>query len=178
MKNLINSLVAGLGLFIAVAAHAANVAPLGLELGVASIEQVKARLGNSPVENTGINAYSNGPMLEGNGNGLDIEGLQKILFIFDSKNKLAGVVMTMADHHFDEVYQYLASKYPVNTRQIPHVGDRYVRMRQGASLVEISDPHMSFEMEVRYLTNTFQATFKQRSAEEEKQRRQTQSNKF
>ena len=178
MKNVIQSLVAALGIFIATGAHAANVSPLGLEIGVASIEQVKTRLGGSSVAQTGINAYSDGPMLESDGNGLDIDGLDKILFIFDNNNKLAGVVMTMADHRFNEVYQFLASKYAVQTKQIPHVGNRYVRMNQGASLVEISDPHMSFEMEVRYLSNTLLAAFKKRSVEEDKQRRHKQSNKF
>jgi hypothetical protein len=178
MKNLINSLIAAVGLFIAVSVQAANVAPLGLEVGVASIEQVKTRLGNSSVAQTGINAYSDGLMLESDGDGLEIEGLQKILFIFDNKNKLAGVVMTMNKHRFDEIYQFLSSKYKVSSKKIPFVGDSYVRFNQGASMVEISSPHMSFEMEVRYLTNTLLAAFKKRSAEEDKQRRQTQSNNF
>jgi hypothetical protein len=178
MKHRIISLIAATSFFLATSAHAANVAPLGLEVGIASLEQVKARVGNSHLAQTGINAYSDGPMLESNGEGLDIEGLQKILFIFDAKNKLAGVVMTMADHRFDDVYQFLAGKYQVKTKQIPFVGDRYVRLAQGASLVEISDPHMSFEMEVRYLTNGLQAAFKTRSTAENQQKRTTQSNKF
>jgi hypothetical protein len=178
MKNLITRLAATLGLFIAVATQAANVAPLGLELGVAGIEQVTTRLGDNPPRQMGINAYSDGPMLESDGNGLDIEGLEKILFIFDNKNKLAGVVMTLSKHRFDDVYQFLSKKHTVKTRQIPFVGDRYVRMNQGASLVELSAPHMSFEMEARYLTNQLMAAFTKRSAEEEQQKRQTQSSKF
>ena len=178
MKHRIASYLAALGLLIAVGAHAANVAPLGLEVGIASIEQVKARVGNSHLAQTGINAYSDGPMLESDGEGLDIEGLEKILFIFDAKNKLAGVVMTMADHRFNDVYQFLAGKYQVKSKQIPYVGDRYVRLVQGASLVEISDPHMSFEMEVRYLTNGLQAAYTNRSTAQNAQKRTTQSNKF
>ncbi len=66
-------------------AQAANVAPLGLELGVATLDQVKNKLAATRLEPNGTNAYSDGPMLKSDGAGLEIEGLHEIVFIFDAK---------------------------------------------------------------------------------------------
>lgn len=178
MKHTLAILIATLGFNAAQSALAANAAPLGLELGVASLDQVQARLSATRLTPTGINAWSDGPMFESDGAGLDIDGLRRITFIFDKGNRLAGVVMTMADHRFDEVFQHLAGKYRLQSKQIPFVGDRYARFSQDASIVEIEDPHLSFEMEVRYLTNDLVKTFRQRRAAQEAQRKQTQGAKF
>lgn len=178
MKHTLALLIATLGLNMAQSALAANAAPLGLELGVASLDQVKTRLSATRLTPAGINAYSDGPMFESDGAGLDIEGLQRITFIFDKGNRLAGVVMTMAEHRFDDVYRFLAGKYRLQSKHIPFVGNRYARFSQDASIVEVEDPHLSFEMEVRYLTTELEKTFKQRRAAQEAQRKQTQGAKF
>lgn len=178
MKRMLAILIATLGVNTAQSALAANAAPLGLELGVASLDQVKTRLSATRLTPAGINAWSDGPMFESDGAGLDIDGLQRITFIFDKGNRLAGVVMTMADTRFDEVFQHLSGKYRLQSKQIPFVGDRYARFSQEASIIEIEDPHLSFEMEVRYLTNELVNAFKQRRATQEAQRKQRQRANF
>jgi len=70
-------------LFISFPALAANPAPLGLELGVATFAQVKQALNTKTrLTDAGTNAYSSGKMLKGDGTGLEIEGLSEITLIF------------------------------------------------------------------------------------------------
>lgn len=178
MKLTLLRFLFALVLFFAGSASAANVAPLGLELGVATQDQVRRALSTSQLEDIGINAYSDGVMLKSDGANLGIEGLNTITFIFDDKKRLAGVLMNMGKHKFDEVHGHLAKKYRVRDKNIPFVGNSYVRYSQGASIVELDAPHLSFEMEVRYLTNELVSRFKSRSQENEKRRKATQSEKF
>lgn len=154
---------------------AGNAAPLGMELGVATLAQVKQSLGGrTPLEDGGINKFSGGSMLKGNGAGLEVEGLKEIVFIFDKSEKLAGVLMTMPKHDFKRTLDMLAGKYKVIQKNVPFVGNSFAKLRQGDSIIELEAPHLSFDMSLRYLSNQLVADFKKQSAAEAaaKQRKQ------
>ncbi|GAB1394618.1 hypothetical protein MASR1M60_27820 [Rhodocyclaceae bacterium] len=172
---------------VAVAHHAMaapNAAPLGVEIGVATLEQVKKDIGGrTRLSDAGTNVYSEGPMFKGDGTGLEIDGLSEILFIFDKANKLAGVVMTlpkggMGSENVRKVMGMLGEKYKTVQKNIPHVGNAYGKFKQGASVVEVDAPHMSFTMEVRYLSDAFLASFNQRSQQERTEKQQKQKSQF
>lgn len=165
-------------------ALAANPTPLGLELGVATLAQAKQTLGGKTrLGDAGINAYSDGKMLKGDGAGLDVEGLSEITLIFDKSDKLAAVLMTlpkqegMGDMHnsvFTKTLNTLSGKYKLVEKRVPFVGNSYAKFRQGDSIVELDAPHLSFNMSLRYLTNELQAAFNRQSEAEKsaKQRKQ------
>lgn len=172
-------------LFVAHQAVAAsNAVPLGVEIGVATLEQVKKDIGGrTRLSDAGTNAYSEGPMLKGDGVGLEIDGLSEIVFIFDKTNKLAGVLMTlpkggMGSENVRKVMGMLGEKYKTVQKNIPHVGNAYGRFKQGASTVEVDAPHMSFTMEVRYLSDALLASFNQRSQQERTEKQQKQKSQF
>lgn len=166
------------------ATAAPTAAPLGVEIGAATLEQVKRDIGGrTRLSDVGINAYSEGPMLKGDGSGLEIDGLSEILFIFDKANKLAGVVMTlpkggMGSENVRKVMGMLGEKYKTLQKNIPHVGNAYGKFKQGASIIEVDAPHMSFTMEVRYLSEAFLASFNQRSQQERAEKQQRQKSQF
>lgn len=163
---------------------APSAAPLGVEIGVATLEQVKKDIGGrTRLSDAGTNAYSEGLMLKGDGAGLEIDGLSEILFIFDKANKLAGVVMTLpkggvGSENVRKVMGMLGEKYKTVQKNIPHVGNAYGRFKQGTSTIEVDAPHMSFEMEVRYLSDAFLASFNQRSQQERAEKQQKQKSQF
>jgi hypothetical protein len=160
-------------------AWGANVAPLGLEVGVADYAAVKAKLsGQTRLKDAGINKWTQGPMLEGDGEGLDIDGLQKITFIFGQDKKLDGVIMTLDKGRLREVTAALRQKYKTVRENIPFVGDATALYRQGDSIVRIEAPHLSFSMEVLYLTDRLHEAFNKGSAAEEAERRRRQAEKF
>lgn len=90
---------------------AQNAAPLGVEVGYANMAGVKEKLGSvTTLQEQGINQFSDGPMLASNGEGLGVDGMTHVLFIFDKKNVLAGVVMTLPKGP-KNVFAKLSTKY-------------------------------------------------------------------
>lgn len=161
-----------------------NPAPFGQELGAATYAQVKSSLGaQSSLTDAGINAYSGGKMLKGNGEGLGFEGLSAITLIFDKSDHLAAVLMTlpkgeMGNGNFKKVLAMLKGKYKVVTEQVPFVGNCYARLKQGNSIVELDAPHMSFTMELRYLTQDLLAVFNAQASQDKANKDKAQSNRL
>jgi hypothetical protein len=156
----------------------ANAAPLGMEIGVATYAQVKERIGKlTALEETGTNKYSGGQMLAGKGQGLEVEGLKDITFIFDRAGSLQGVLMTL-EKSFRATYEKLRKKYKVTSQRIPFVGDAEARFAAGDSVIVLDAPHMSFEMTLSYLSQTFLASFQARAASDRAKREQAQRDKL
>ena len=156
-----------------------NAAPLGLEIGYANLDGVKAHLGSvTRLQDQGTNEYSGGAVLVSDGAGTGVEGLSNLLLIFDKQNILVGVVMTVPKNP-KEVLGQLASKYKtVDNRIDTFMNKGYARLQKGDSLIEIDAPHLSFQMEIRYLTKKLMADYLQRSKDNEKQKKQEQTNKL
>lgn len=156
-----------------------NAAPLGLEIGFANLAGVKNKLGGiTGLEGAGTNEYSGGPMLCSSGEGLGVDGLSQLLLIFDKDNVLVGVVMTLPKAPKD-VLQKLSEKYQVVDNRIDaFMNNGYARLGKGGSLIEIDAPHLSFTMEVRYLTQKLMADYQQKSAAANAKQRQEQVNKL
>jgi hypothetical protein len=141
-----------------------NAAPLGLEIGYANLASVKEKIGRiTKLDDAGINQYSGGPMLISDGKGLDVDGLSSVSFIFDNNQILAGVVMKLPKNA-KETFATLAKKYKPAENKIDSFMDYgYARLSKGDSFIEVDAPHLSFEMEVRYLTKKLMASFKQQT---------------
>lgn len=165
MKKL--GLFFGLSLMTAVAV--AEPAPFGLEMGKATVDDLKAKYS---AELTGVNKYSLGPMYQLRPGQLGVSGLQKATAIFDSGNKLVAVLTEMPKSKFDQMHQALSSKYRVVSKQIPFVGNKKVVMEDGETEITLDAPHMSFEMEMNYINKSFYESFRRISEEEKRQKRQ------
>ncbi|MDH2918107.1 MAG: hypothetical protein PXX73_02785 [Sideroxydans sp.] len=158
---------------------AANAAPLGLELGVATYTQVKQQVGGkTSLSDEGINKYSGGKMLQGNGDGLGIDGLSEITFIFDVSDKLAAVLMTLPKDSFAKTLSALSGKYKLLEKQVPFVGNASAKLQQGESVIELNAPHMSFAMSVHYLTKSLKQVFTQQASREFTAQEKQQADKF
>lgn len=155
--------------------NTSSVAPLGFAVGKVTLKEVnKAVPGSAKLNNEGTNRYSRGPMLKALGKGFDIEGLQDVWFVFDEREVLVAVQMTMAKGGFDRVYQNLAGKYRLVRKDIPFVGDKYARFQQGDIVIELEAPHMKFTMTVTYQATGFekQANAAVRQENTKKQKRE------
>lgn len=158
---------------------ARNAAPLGLEVGYATLAGVRAELGRlTTLEDQGTNQYTNGTMLGSNGEGLNVDGLTSLTLIFDKNEVLAGVLMTLPKN-VKETYSQLSKKYHKVENKIDNfMGYGYVRLEQGDTWVELDAQHLSFTMELRYLTKALMADFKQQSAADNAKKKQEQANKL
>jgi len=163
----------------ATGAHAAptNAAPFGMEVGVATLKQVKEEIGaTSGLVEVGINKFTEGPMYKTDGAGIDVEGVNSVLFIFDTKQVLAGVIVEMPKDP-SGVYKTLSSKYKVISNKIDKfMNNGYAQLRKGGSIIEISAPHMSFSMEVRYVTDALMKSFNQTTQTEKAETQRKKAN--
>lgn len=149
--------------------------PFGLSVGNTSLSEARAQLSNQTrIEDAGTNKWSNGPMLKSSGAGLGLNGLQEALFIFTSDNTLVGVVLTLHKNRYADIKRMLSEQYPLISDQAPFVGNQLATYRQDDVTIEASAPHMSFQMEVRYLHRTLMEAFNQGSQQQqqEQQRRE------
>jgi hypothetical protein len=170
--------------FIANNLYAANVAPLGFELNVATFAQVKKELEKSTtLVDKGINKFSGGRMLTSDGHGIGIDGLSEITFIFDKSDRLSGVLMSLPkggidNDNFKQKLAMLNAKYKLIEKRMPFVGDSYAKFRLGDSIVEMSAPHMSFDMTLNYLSNQLISDFTTQSEKERLENTKRQRNKL
>lgn len=159
-------------------ARAANPAPLGLEIGVATQAEVRAKLAKlTTLEPRGRNKWSGGSMLGGDGAGLGIDGLEKITFVFDEREVLQGTLMTL-HKNFQPAYESLRKKYKLVDKRIPFVGDAWAKFSQGSGAIILNAPHLSFEMTLEYLSNPLLARFNDESARERARHTREQDEKL
>ncbi len=109
--------------------------------------------GKTSLSDAGANKFSGGRMLQSDGDGLGIEGLSQVTFIFDRTDKLVG-------------------------SEVPFVGNASAKLKQGDSVIELNAPHMSFTMEVLYLTNGLKQAFQQQSSNERAAKEKKQADMF
>ena len=106
-----------------------------------------------------------------------LDGLSKdVVFIFNQDESLAGVSMSFDKQKFDELNAQLKKKYKkVIKSVIPFVGNKLVKYKDGNSVVELNAPHLSFEMELTYLSDDFIKTMNNQLQQQEKAKKQQES---
>lgn len=155
-----------------------NASPFGVEVGVATLSEVQKKIGSQTrFQQTGVNKYSGGKMYEANGSGLNVEGVDMIAFIFDPAEVLAGVLVSMPKDP-KSLAKTFSGKYQVVSNRIDNfMNYGYAQFQKGDTVIEINAPHLSFEMEVRYITKKLMKAFLQQSDAESaaKQKRKADS---
>ena len=152
---------------------------LGFEMGVTTSEQVKATLSTrTRVEDMGLNRFSGGPALRTDGAAYEIETLSKVIYIFDDRKRLAGVLMTMNKTRYEAVHQFLAAKYKLLSETRPFVGNQRSRFKAADTTIDMDAPHLGFELEVRYLNDDLLKRYNAQTQLEAEAKRKQESGKF
>lgn len=150
----------------------ADPAPLGLEIGKATIEEAKKAY---RTEYSGINQYSLGSMLKVSGDQTGISGASEATLIFNLQEKLVAVLLDLPKHRFDSLYDALSRKYRVTSREIPFVGNKKVVMRDGHTEISLNAPHMSFDMRLNYIEDGFYQSYREQKNSEERAKKQREA---
>ena len=154
-----------------VSAAGNNAAPFGVELGVATMTQVKATLGaDVKMTDAGPNKFTGGPMLDVLGPDLNVDGVQGARFVFDKSNVLAGVIVVM-DKDPNGVVKSLGAKYKLKKNNInKFMNNGSATFEKGDSVILLDAPHMSFTMENDDLTKSMHALYNRTTADEAAQK--------
>jgi hypothetical protein len=155
----------------------ANPSPLGLEIGVATLKDAKQSLGSKmPLKEMGKNRYSHGPMLEGPGEKTEIQNLNNFTLIFDEQEKLNAVVMNFPKNELKPILASLKKKYKIQREQVPFVGNASARLTAADTVIDVDAPHLSFNMQVLYMSNKFlKMATNQSAAEDQAAKKKTEN---
>lgn len=136
-----------------------NPAPFGLEIGKATLKDLKAA-GHSII-------YSDKSLWDGmiykvDTTSLGLEGLQEASFIFNDQEILQAVLLVMNKDHFSFMLNSLSEKYKLVRKDIPFVGNRQARFSKGHCVIDMDSPHLSFSFEIAYMTKEFEEIYKKK----------------
>lgn len=117
-------------------------------------------------------------MLVSDGQGLGVEGLTKLVAIFDKTKTLVAVVMTMPKN-VNSTYSKLSEKYKTVSNNIDlFMGNGSAKLEKGDSWVMIEAPHLSFQMDVMYATKGFMADVERDNEDSRAKKEQEQKSKL
>ena len=109
---------------------------------------------------------------------IDFEGLSEVATIFSADGKLVAVLATLPKDKFDYLNQVLSGKYKMINEQIPFVGNKSATYRDGGAEITLQAPHMSFEMSMNYINDDLMRALKQKSENEQRQKRQSEASQL
>jgi len=141
-----------------------NVAPFGLELDKTTMKDLESRYDILKK----IKRKDNVTLIEISPRLLSLKGLQEASFFFDDRDVLQAVILTMNKSNFNEMYGILSEKYKLTEKNIPFVGDKFASFSQEDCSIFLEAPHLSFNLLVTYVTNTFFKKFQGQQRAQEK----------
>lgn len=167
-------LMAALLMFLPLAA-VADPAPFGLEIGKTTVKEMTSKYGVTP---NGVNKYSNGPMFKINVAELNFSGLKEATAIFSTDGVLLAILTTLPKSKFDYLLDALDDKYKLVSKKIPFVGNKKAKLIDGNTEITLSAPHMSFDMEMNYISKELWRTYKQQSSAEKEKKRKNEASQL
>jgi hypothetical protein len=152
----------------------ADPAPFGLEIGKASLNDIKKKYS---IQHTGKNKYTGGDMYSLNPDELGIEGLRSVTAILNKGHKLVAILTTFPKSKFKFLFNTMRQKrYKLTKKHIPFVGDTSAEFRHGRTIVILNSPHLSFQMDLDYIDyNTYKAFINAQRKEAQQKKKAEQS---
>jgi len=149
--------------------HAADIAPLGFVLEKTTyLEALKAQ---PALKDIGVNKFSQGKMLNADGEHWSLKGLNNVTLIFNKNDRLTAVLMNLNKSRFDALLSHLSEKYQSTYKNIPFVGNKQVTFLHDGIEIDVVAPHLSFEMSVTYGTAAFNSAYRSLTRKEAETRR-------
>lgn len=167
----------GIALALSLLSTAAFADPtiFGMELGKMTETELKAKYN---VSSNGTNKYSNGNMYSIPTSSINFSGLKEVTAIFDTNSKLVAVLTTVPKNKFDYLHQTLGGKYKLVSKNIPFVGNKSVKYRDGTTDITLEAPHMSFDMSMNYIRDDLMQAFNSQSQAEARKKQANEASQL
>lgn len=146
----------------------AEPSPFGLEINKITYDEVKQKYSGKDV---GFNKYTGGKMFDINRSNIDIEGIKSIRAIFNENDVLLGIIATFGKNRYDSLLQSLSKNYKMISKKDAFVGDQHAKFLDHNTHIDISSPHMSFELTISYIHDDFEKLFLAKSDQEQKEKK-------
>jgi len=130
----------------------ANPAPLGLEIGKATVDDVKKNHGIMESKQNATPGYHNYFL---DVQSMPFESVSKVIVICDAEGIVSAVYMYMDKKQFDDVIQTLSAKYTVVRNGIDQSGDKGVVLKDGDCDIKAYAMHDKRDMLLFYHNEKF-----------------------
>jgi hypothetical protein len=130
----------------------ANPAPFEIEVGQMTLEDFKKKY---PSYLKGISELVQMEAYFLAANDTNIDGLEKVVVLFDEKKVVAAVSTVWEKSRFDSLLKMLNEKYRLVKKTIPFVGNKNASFSDGEVMIELEAPHLSHKLELIYITKEF-----------------------
>lgn len=162
-----------------VAPISAATSPLGFTLGKTTLDEVERSLPRDKIKKIGLSSVTEGPVLEIDPAAFEFDGLEKVLLVFETNQRLAIVILTIAKQRFRDVLTDLRSKYIVENQNIDNfMKNGKAKFRSDNDVVLFNAPHLSFSLDLSYITDKLWRETLRRTEEEVIQKRQQERGKL
>lgn len=153
----------------------ANPSPFGLEVGKMTVKEFK-EMYLSKLE--GSNQWVGGEIYRLSPKKLDFEGLKKVEVIFDNREILVAVFTELNKERFSSILTMLQSKYKQIDSSLPRVGNKSASFSDSDIYIYLLAPHLSFVMEMNYITKDFMGFLKNQIDEKTQNVRKNEESKL
>lgn len=148
---MIKSVVAALLLVPAIAI--ADPSPFGLEIGKATIKDVKQKYS---AKSEGFSNISNGEVYSLDVSEISFEGLQSVLVVFSEDDRLLSVQCKLSQSKFNYLFDILKDKYLLIDANINDKSDKiYANFKDGDTEILLFTSRYDFQMDMSYSHKDF-----------------------
>lgn len=142
----------------------ADTTAFGMTLGKTTLEDFRKTYPSSTHE--GKNKWTDGQMYSIPVSELDFDGVKSDLIIFNKDGQITAITLDIDKERFGTINSMLSKKYKLIKKDIPFVGNKYVRYKNDKDFIELDAPHLSFSMSLLYIEKSFEDTYLKMNMEE------------
>lgn len=143
-------------------AHA-DTSAFGMTLGKTTLDEFMKEYPSAA--KVGKSDWTDGAIYSIPVNDLNFEGVKTDYVIFTQDGKLTAITIDIDKGRFNKIHGMLSKKYKVSSKEIPFVGNKFVRYKSGDDIIELEAPHLSFEMNLLYAEKNFLDVYSKRKSE-------------
>ena len=150
--------------------------PFGVTIKKTTEEELKQKY--SSLNYIGINKYSGGKMYEVNPSQVEFDGVKSLTFIFSIDDKVLAVVADIEKNKHYKIFDMLSSKYKLIFKDDAFVGDKAAVFIDDNTKIDLVNPHLGFNLQLRYTHKDLITIIGQKSSEEKKQKKDQELGKL
>ncbi|HII1839617.1 hypothetical protein [Escherichia coli] len=154
----------------------AGTTAFGMTLGETTLKEFKKEYPSAVDE--GISEWSGGSIFSVPAQALDFDGVKRSYVIFTKDEKVTAIIIELNNKLFDRIHGMLSKKYKVSKKNIPFVGNKFVRYKNGDDTIELDAPHMSFDMTLYYAEKNFMDQYKEKKQIMDEKKELSESDKL
>jgi len=126
--------------------------PLGIEIGKATLDEIKSKYSIIKKEKT---IYANGISYYLSPKNLPLDNIKQSFVLIDSNNISQLLNFAVDKSAFESFYESLSQKYKLISKDTPFVGDKLARFQADNAIIILYAPHMSMDLQVTYVTKEY-----------------------